>query len=358
GYLTHGWGDGNGLLAFDTPLAGTFEFSVDVFQGHYSEGHAGYAGVVFEPNRGGVGSSVWAIGRHDQVNKDAPGILNEEFNRMTFQVSPGKVRCLLNGKLFYEDTDPQTTSPWLMLFSGSGRRPVFRNFAISGKPVIPAEVKLTGSSLGGWSPYLYGGVVPGRMALKERADGNAFDRYGNPVQQNPSDKPPKYDWEAKGGEIVGRKLDRADKPIPGCLAYFRPLQTGDSVKYEFFYDPGRTHVHPALGRIAFLLEPDGVQLHWLGNAGEDWTGVAPNNAVADSAAQKSDKLPLKAGDWNALSLTTTADGLSLELNGAAIYAGTLPAGVERQFGLFHYREKTGVRVRNAVLRGSWGKELP
>src|SRR6185312_6688950 len=52
------------------------------------------------------------------------------------------------------------------------------------------------------------------------------------------------------------------------------------------------------------------------------------------------------------------DGLSIELNGAAIYEGKLPAGVERQFGLFHYREKTGVRVRNAVLRGSWGKELP
>ena len=40
-------------LLFDTPLGGTFEFSVEVSQGLWAEGHVGYGGVVFEPNRDG-----------------------------------------------------------------------------------------------------------------------------------------------------------------------------------------------------------------------------------------------------------------------------------------------------------------
>src|SRR5262249_15224650 len=109
GYLVQGGNDQPSFLLLDTPLSGTFEFSVDVWQGDWSEGHAGYAGVVFEPNRGGVQSHAWAVGNHDQVYRRAEGIRGDEFNRMTFQVSPGKVRCLLNGQLFYEDTDPQPT---------------------------------------------------------------------------------------------------------------------------------------------------------------------------------------------------------------------------------------------------------
>ncbi len=359
GYLVQGWNDQESLLLFDAPLAGTFEFSVDAFQGHYTEGHVGYAGVVYEPNRDGVMSAVWAVGRFDQVHKNAPGIRNEQFNRLTFQVSPGKVRCLLNGQLFYEDTDSPATSPWLMLYAGNGRRPVFRNFTVTGKPEVPSEVKLSGGdSLGGWMTHLYGGVIPARMLLKEQTEGQTLDRWGNPIQPGSQEKEPKYDWQAKAGEIIGRKWERnSEKPVPSSLAYFRPLWPGETLRYEFFYEPGKTHVHPSLGRLAFLLEPDGVKLHWM-TENEDWTGLAVDNIADEPAGKKSDKLPLKVGDWNALTLTTTADGVKVELNGAVVYEGKLPDDLERLFGLFHYRDKTAVRVRNVVLTGPWAKEAP
>src|SRR5581483_7324943 len=157
GYLVQARNDQASFLLFDTPLTGTFEFSVDGFQGVWTEGHLGYGGLVFEPNRQGVTSQIWAVGRHEQIVRQAERVRDSEFNRLTVQVSPGKVRCLMNGKLFFEDDDPPPTSPWLMLVSEAGRRPVFRNFKLSGKPEVLSEVKLSGGDfLEGWMTHVYG----------------------------------------------------------------------------------------------------------------------------------------------------------------------------------------------------------
>ena len=43
------------------------------------------------------------------------------------------------------------------------------------------------------------------------------------------------------------------------LYYHRPLRDGDVITYEFLYEPGQVMVHPALDRLAFLLEPGGRQ---------------------------------------------------------------------------------------------------
>jgi tetratricopeptide (TPR) repeat protein len=356
GYLTHGSGEPTSFLLFDTPLGGTFEFSVDAYQGYWSESHVGYGGVVFEPNA--AASSVWPVGRSEQVQRPAEGLRGDSFNRLTVQVSPGKVRCLLNGALFYEDTDPPPTSPWLMLVSGAaGRRPVFRNFSLSGKPEVLAEVKLTaGDYLDGWVTQPYGGVVPQRLTPKEGEKPNQqqYDQWGNPTQP----KEPIYDWRAKGGEILGRKLDRqAERPVPSRLAYFRSLRPGETLRYEFFYELGKTHVHPSLGRLAFLLEPEGVRLHWLTDAiADDWTGLAVDNA-AQPPAGRGGPLPLKVGAWNALAVHTTGDAVTLELNGATVHEEKLPAGLERQFGLFHYRDRTAVQVRSVALSGPWPRTV-
>jgi hypothetical protein len=348
-----GGGPGGGgmpsFLLFDTPLGGTFEFSVDANQGMWSEGHVGYGGVVFEPNVGG--GTIWPVGRAEQVGRPLSVLRGSGFNRLTVQVSPAKVRCLVNGTLFYEDTDPPTTSPWLMLVSGAiGRRPVFRNFTLSGKPEALKEVKLTaGDYLDGWVAQPYGGVVPQRLTPKEPdKPEQERDQWGNVVQH----KEKVYDWQAKGGEILGRKLDRqAERPVPSRLAYFRCLRRGETLRYEFFYEPGKTHVYPSLGKVAFLLEPDGVRLHWMTDAvTDDWTGLAVDNAGAPAGRGP---LPLKNGEWNMLAVRTTVDGVTLELNGTAVYEAKQPAGLERQFGLFHYRDRTAVKVKSVVLSGPW-----
>lgn len=47
------------------------------------------------------------------------------------------------------------------------------------------------------------------------------------------------------------------------VRYFRPLEDGDTLTYEFLHEPGRVEIHPALGRLAFLIETSGVRIHWI-----------------------------------------------------------------------------------------------
>ncbi len=273
GLVHHLPGKENAFLLFDYPLAGTFEFSVDASQGAWAEGHAGFGGIVFEPNRPGVNGSLWCVGGYDRINRQPSKIRNEAFNRLTFQVAPGKVRFLLNGELVYEDTDPAPTSPWMMLWSRSERASSFRNFTLTGKPEIPKEVRLThGNYLEGWTSNHYPGQLPARMQKKEPKQPNPnMQQFRGGIVDGDEEETtePVYVWEAKDGEILGRKLDTPPvDPAPSLLSYFRPLKPGEKIHYEFFHQPGEFDVHPCLGRLAFLLAPDGVKLRL---ADRKWT---------------------------------------------------------------------------------------
>ena len=85
------------------------------------------------------------------------------FNRLTVQVTPQKVRYLVNDHLFYEDTDPSPTSPWLGLLTSRERYSAWRNMTLKGQPKIPCEVRLShGDRLEGWVSSFYGESQPPR----------------------------------------------------------------------------------------------------------------------------------------------------------------------------------------------------
>ena len=56
-------------------------------------------------------------------------------------------------------------------------------------------------------------------------------------------------------------------------------------------------------------------------------------------------------------LTLRAGKVTLDLNGVAIYERQLDRGDVPRFGLFHFRDRTAVQVRNVVLRGDWPQAL-
>jgi hypothetical protein len=229
-----------------------------------------------------------------------------------------------------------------------------------GQPEVLQEVRLSaGDDLRGWTWHVYTAQLPARLTAREpRGDGNNVGY--SPYDESPRGEPPAYDWQAKDGEILGKGLgQQLGAPVPSALCYVRPLHSGDKLHYEFFYRPGEFHVHPGVGRLAFLLEPDGVRLHWLTSpSNEEWTGLAPDNAVAVAADRRGpEKLPLKVDDWNSLQLLMNGDTLTLELNGQVVYERKLGTEDERTFSLFHYQDKSAVRVRNVVLEGNWPKHL-
>ena len=84
------------------------------------------------------------------------------------------------------------------------------------------------------------------------------------------------DWDKRGDEIVGRL--RADAPgtsQESVLRYNRPLLEDGEIDYEFYLRARQGDGPPRLDRLTFLLEPDGVKIHWMTDAQYDRSGLAP-----------------------------------------------------------------------------------
>jgi hypothetical protein len=139
----------------------------------------------------------------------------------------------------------------------------------------------------------------------------------------------------------------------------RPLLEDSAVEYEFFYDPDKAVAHPMLDRLTFLLEPDGVKLHWLTDGRSETSKVRFDNAQLEPTCRRGpSQLPLKARAWNKVRLVVAGDVVRLVLNGTEIYERPIEPTNQRQFGLFHYADRSDARVRSISHVGSWPKKLP
>jgi hypothetical protein len=380
GHVAHIAGPGNDGLLFDYPLTGTFELSLDAYHGPGAEANLSYAGLNIEPFSQANQSAISPIGGNESTTRPWRLGRRDDFNRITVQVAPGKVRVLVNGHLFHEDDDPSPVSPWLALFAHRENQAVWRNLTIRGEPTIPRAVRLTqGDRLEGWVSRFYNESQPARLTTQ------GVDQYGNTTQlpkrsaravasasasENRVIDPDAFDWCSIDGVIRGRRSLAGSRPamrslgedaVPGQsrLYYHRPLRDGDSVSYEFLYEPDQVMVHPALDRMAFLLEPRGVRLHWMTRAGQDSSGLPADNAADEPENRRGpSELPLKPGEWNTMKLELSGDRIVLALNGVAIYERPMEPANSRQFGLFHDKERTSVQVRNVELRGRWPEALP
>ncbi len=126
------------------------------------------------------------------------------------------------------------------------------------------------------------------------------------------------------------------------------------ISYEFFYRKGESHVHPAIGRRAFLLNAERVETHWVTNGAYDATALDPQN----SHPEPSTAVNLREDEWNHATIRITGDAILIIVNNEKVYAGDLHPANDRTFGLFHYCDLTEARVRKVVLKGNWPTELP
>jgi hypothetical protein len=143
------------------------------------------------------------------------------------------------------------------------------------------------------------------------------------------------------------------------LRYHRPIQENGTMTYEFLYNPGKSMVHPVLGKLAFLLEPDGVKLHRLTDTLHGPARLDPANAVDDPSCRRGpDRLPLKTGEWNRLALRATRDGITIILNDVEIFARKVELTDDLTFGFFHFADQTEARIREVSYAGKWSKAVP
>ena len=382
GFVSHLAGPGQDLLLLDPPLAGSYEFSVDSYDGPSAQGGVTHHGLVILPAMYNNNGSVTTVGNSETISLPWKLVRDGDFDRMTVQVTPERVRYLVNGHLFYQEDDPSPTSPWLGLYTLRGRQTTWCNLTLKGNPTLPREVRLSHADrLEGWISSFYGETQPPRRTTQ------GVDQYGNstsvrrtarqgtrgqsppPTTINPDD----FDWSAKDGVIEGRRLVTSSPALrrsgglsggdsstnQSRLYYFRPLRDGDVLSYEFFCEPEQVMVHPSIDRLAFLLDPEGVRLHWMTSGAQDATGIPSDNTAEEPENRLGPaKLPLKPGDWNSMAVAMVGDLVTLELNGQAVYRRTIEPTNSRQFGLYHDKSQTSARVRNVVLRGNWPESLP
>lgn len=349
GTIVHLSGPEISPLYFACPVTGEFELAVDAFP----DAALQYGRLVFEPAGNNDKARMLTIGEREsaeppnaQLNRDRP-------NRLAIRVSPQKVSYLCNGAVVYEDALPSPATPWLALFARSTRTTAWGNLQITGHPRVPREVNLIdGDRLEGWMSPLYRENIPPQLrsvAPAARGDSTtAASKQG-------------YVWYAAEGVLHGSctKSSNPNMAIQSWLNYHRSLRSGDVLTYEFFYQPSERMVHPALGRIAFVLEPDGVRLHWITEVPHmALGGLTADNAITIASSRRGARpLPLKSGQWNTMTIRITDDVASLVLNGTEIYEHPLTAADHRMFGFFHYKNRTAVEARHIVLTGKWPEQL-
>jgi len=327
------------LLYYHIPLQGNFQVECDVqtrdFQntqlvvgGHWAES------LYYSLDKFEHGDLRARLARADVEPKLTK---YQDWAHMRTTVVDRTISQYVNGRLLRRVEVTGEIDPWIVLLSDNRKDGSAVDIRITGEAIIPEELRLSASNdLTGWFPY-FGSPVGKPDAL--------WQQLGDP--------------ESGGGILGKRRADLAGQHAERLLRYHRPMFEDGTIEYEFFYHEGEVHAHPALDRMAFLLEPDGVQIHWVTDGQYDRTTLAPDNEFEEPAARRGPReLPLRANAWNRLRLTLVRDTVSLHLNDQLIYERELELTNQRTLGLFHYADRTEARVRNVRWRGSWPRELP
>ena len=340
-------------LYYRSPLSGKFTVEADATAFAFRDIHLGFgsywAGPYWDLNfmvQGGF--------RGDQRGLPIRPPLTRMFDtmRVRMECTDDKALLYINGRL--ADTQQLKTpgDPWLSIHSWWYTNGTVSNLRITGEPVIPDTVSLLAPSLDGWVGY-YDETVGGQNANWLSRPGVKTTLYsglfGTKSPPNSGDR-----------ELYSRRRQDLSQTFSELLLrYHRPMIEDGTIEYEFFYEPGITHVHPVLDRMCLILNPEGVDIHWATDGRHDRTGVGPDNITSEPQHRKSKGLlPLKPAEWNRVALSMVGDTVNLSLNGEAIYARPLEATNLRTFGLFHWSDQTEVRVREMTWRGDWPKTLP
>jgi hypothetical protein len=332
--LAHLPGHANDYLYLATPLRGDFQLDCELTSFNWREARVSYAGFAVAPVHDLKHVERFPVGRPvESIDLNPPLDPLGDWYAYRLVVKGDRMTAFVNGRQIYETSLPAERDPWLALFAGRDFSAGARNLKITGQPAVPDRLNLSAlPDLTGWRADYYEDLMAGDSA----------------------------DWEKRGDEIVGRRhTDHPGSKQESVLSYHRPMLEDGTISYEFFYEPGRVTTHPALDRLTFLLEADGVKVHWMTDAAHDRSGLDPGNAAVEAENRRGPaSLPLKEKDWNQVVFEVAGDRATLRLNGTEIYSRAIEPTNQRNFGFFHFADETEVRVRNVVYAGRWPGKLP
>ncbi len=342
GLIAHVGGHDRDYLCYRTPLLGDFVVEADISAFNYRDTRLGYGGIWAGP---GYDHTSILNGHFDDDNPSVtikPRLDEiDEPMRVRLIVRDGQRITEINGREAFR-ADVSRSNPWLTIMGYWYTHGWVKNLRILGNPIVPDEIELLSDTrLLGWLSYY-------------------DESIGNPDSDWRLVNASKFGESNAEGMILQGDCDPENlgSHQESLLRYQRPMIEDGTISYEFFYEAERFAIHPALDRLAFLVRPEGVSLHTIGDWPYDRTGLDPANATLVSSMQNvTASLPLKPQAWNRLEFTLTGQVVSIRLNGTPIFKHTLAESNQRRFGLFHYADQTEARVRNIRWRGDWSQEI-
>ena len=340
---------GDDFLFYASPLQGTFDVETEVTGFGYRDSHLMVGGIwvspIYDHKHYAIGNVRGELERVDLTPAMSDTHSHGSIHYRT-RVRSGVATTFFNGRKIHDQTLSQHADPWLAVRSAYRHDGGVDDLRITGTPTIPNTIPLIDSPLLlGWYDYFQSpGSNPNRLA----------------------------DWQGKvfasqsgDGQIAEISSPR-DLQLPaGCFAerllvYTRPMIEDGTIHYQFWFAPGETIAHPALGHHCFLLAPGAVRLHRLTDGRFERSTLRPDNESAgDEQDAQTSTLPLRPNAWNEMRLELNGDALTLRLNGTAVLHTHLQLDRgERTFGLFHFADQTNLRVRSPLWTGDWRKQLP
>lgn len=313
------------------PLVGDFTLSWDCpIRNLYVE----YGGVRIDTQQSSLSDSSGLI-------RNVPRVRTLSNNpRAEIQVAENQVTFKIDGQAITTESS-SGTSPWLALGSYYGKGSQWRNLRIEGNPSIPSEVPLiSNDSMDGWSSAHFNEIQDPR------------------IDQEAEPKP--IAWLVDQSQIRGKPIPKTDQRTKeSWLTYQRPLAQGETFRYEFFANGNKMVAHPTLGDTALILNPEGLQLHYVpvNEAVRTLYDLDTETMIDVEPSQlKVARLPIKDQDWNQVSLTHHEKQIDLSVNGTLIYSLPLESNATTQFGIFRYQHQESL-IRNAILSGPWPQTI-
>ena len=333
GVLTHRPGHDLDMMYLNIPLRGDFQLDCELSRSPGQRMRVFYGGVAVAPTDDPKMLERFRLGQPPlEVAITPPLEKLGEWYPLRLVVSGGRMTVSVNGQKVSENALPAESDPWLALVCRAGETASARSIKITGSPRIPEKLNLSATpGLASWLANEYGEVS--------------------------IDEP---QWDQRGDEITARLNENsAGGKEESVLRYHRPLLEDGRIEYEFYHDPGKVMVHPAVDRLAFLLDPSGMKVHRLTDGAFERSGLAPDNVCDEPESRRgSGPIPLKPQAWNHLALHLKGDVVTIELNGQVVFERRLEPENQRTFGLFHYSDETQVRVRKVTYQGGWARALP
>ena len=347
GHTLHVAGGEANVLFCRFPLTGDFDFICETQAGGAvgTDGGLVYGGLHFQAVGRKQNLQIWNADQsrtHTLRSTFARQGAGPLFNHVSIRSRKGKAQFESNFHPIWFDEDTGS-SPWLGLRSSGTKRPVFRNFELTGHVAIPQEISLSnGDSLRGWQSNFFAESQPHFLSSE--------------VAEDTEELP---EWRLVNGVIISKpQLDSDQAERSGLLQYQRPLLPDEKIRYEFLYNENESIVHPAYGRVAFLLSPTGVRIRWITDEME-WTGIPAENTVLEPLNRRGPRaVPLKKNDWNSIVVSRSHEVVSLHLNDELIYERPLWTDDFLPFGLYRANRTCEASVRSLVLTGGWPTELP